>query len=84
MTALPTLGPGEGLVFCSDGAAAIRTANGERLGAQRLDEILHAAWNDVTLLTVHDAASGIMSELSGHLDDDLTIVAVRRGGSPDA
>lgn len=84
VTELPRLDSGEGLVFFSDGAAAIRTPNGERLGGQRVDEILNAAWNEVTLLTVQDAATALVSELSGPLDDDLTVVAVRRDGSPDA
>ncbi|MEO6652480.1 MAG: SpoIIE family protein phosphatase [Ilumatobacteraceae bacterium] len=78
VTELAPLAPGEGLVFLSDGAAGIVTEDDERLGAERLDAIVEAHWNEIPLVAVHDTGRAVMSELTGRLGDDITIVAVRR------
>jgi sigma-B regulation protein RsbU (phosphoserine phosphatase) len=76
------LGPGDALVFYSDGATEARSADDEELGFDGLDRVLRqsgADTADALVATVVDAvdrwAAGADAE-----DDDLTVVAVRREG----
>lgn len=84
ITELPPLGAGDGLVLLSDGAAGARTDDGGRLGGQRLDEIIAAAWCDVPLLTAQDIAAAVLAETVENVDDDITIVVVRHDGAAHA
>lgn len=72
------LADGDGLVVMSDGAAGARTAIGEQLGRERLDEIVAAAWTDVPLQTAQDIASAVLDESVDELADDVTILVLRR------
>lgn len=77
---VPTLADGDGLVLFSDGAAGVRDAGGQPLGASGLDEILTECWTDVALLTAHNVGQAVLDRSAGDATDDITVVVLTRPG----
>lgn len=75
----PELDVGDGVAMFSDGPAAVRSPEGARFGAERLDASLEAAWSELPMETVHDMMDAILEYVDDQeLGDDVTAVVVRR------
>ncbi len=73
-----TLAPGETLVLFTDGFTEARAEGGELLGERRVAELLRKLGGRPVLELCEAAAAEARSYQNGQLQDDLTILAVRR------
>ena len=79
-----TLQAGDGFVMLSDGLAG-QSSHGEHYGPDRLDESLQSTWSPVPRETGHDIIDLVLDFLDGaEVDDDITVVVVRRHDESDA
>jgi sigma-B regulation protein RsbU (phosphoserine phosphatase) len=78
-----TLGPGDLVLFYTDGVTDTRAASGERFGDDRLVAAVDGA-RDGSARDVVDAVVAATSAFQGDMPaaDDVTMVALRRAASP--
>lgn len=72
------LAAGETMVLFTDGVVEARVSTGDLFGLERLLEAVTALPRDATAQAVRDAMFALVHSVAPKLDDDATILAIRR------
>lgn len=71
------LGPGDALVFCTDGITEARDASGRMFADERMPGVLLECANADAQYTADQVVAGALAHSAGRLDDDVAVLVVR-------